>query len=188
MSCTYLLIPGAGGESWYWHRVAPLLRARGHDVVAPDLPAGDDDAGLREYADVALAAIGDRRGLVVVAQSMGAYVAPMLCASADVRQLVLVAPMIPAPGERPGEWWATSGLGGAPGPDFDPVATFLHDLPPDVLAAALARGEPRQSDRPFADPWPLDAWPPVPTRVIAGRPDRLLPPAPSLAPAPPRPR
>ena len=32
-----------------------------------------------------------------------------------------------------------------------------------------------QSDRPFADTFPLDAWPDVPTRVIAGRYDRCFP-------------
>jgi pimeloyl-ACP methyl ester carboxylesterase len=39
----------------------------------------------------------------------------------------------------------------------------------------FARGEPRQSDTPFGKPWPLDAWPDVPTHVIAGSKDRLFP-------------
>ncbi|MEA2179954.1 MAG: hypothetical protein QOG77_3251, partial [Solirubrobacteraceae bacterium] len=46
MSATYVLVPGAGGDSFYWHLVAPLLRDAGHEVLTPDLPAGDDDAGL----------------------------------------------------------------------------------------------------------------------------------------------
>ena len=37
----------------------------------------------------------------------------------------------------------------------------------------LSRG--RQSERPFADPWPLTRWPEVPTRVVAGHDDRLFP-------------
>ena len=48
---TFVLLPGAGGESWYWHLVAARLRDRGHEVVSPDLPAGDDGAGLAEYAE-----------------------------------------------------------------------------------------------------------------------------------------
>jgi pimeloyl-ACP methyl ester carboxylesterase len=28
---------------------------------------------------------------------------------------------------------------------------------------------------PFSQPWPLDRWPDVPTRVVAGRDDRLFP-------------
>ena len=57
---TYVLIPGAGGRAWYWHRLVPELRARGHDVVAVQLPADDDTAGLAEYADTVCDVIGDR--------------------------------------------------------------------------------------------------------------------------------
>ena len=47
-------------------------------------------------------------------------------------------------------------------------------MPDDVIADLFARGEPRQSMTPFGEPWPLDAWPDVPTRVLAGRNDRLF--------------
>ena len=183
---TFLLLPGAGGESWYWHLVAPLLEAHGHAVISPDLPAADDAAGLTAYADTAAAAVGDRSELVVVAQSMGAFVAPMLCDRVDVRLLILVAPMIPAPGESPGEWWTSSGQlaaqreqdereGRDPDAPFDVMTAFFHDVPPDVVEEAFARGEPRQSDTPFGERWPLEDWPGVPTRVIACRHDRLFP-------------
>ena len=46
LMATYVLIPGAGGDAWYWHRVVPELEARGHDVVAVDLPAADEFGGL----------------------------------------------------------------------------------------------------------------------------------------------
>lgn len=183
---TYVLVPGAGGDSWYWHLVAGDLRARGHDVRAPDLPAADDAAGLADYAEVVAGAAGDAEGVVLVAQSMGAYPATMACARVDAAALVLVAPMIPAPRETPGAWWAATGqeaarraLDAAEGRDpdapFDPVVTFFHDVPAEVAATTFARPEPRQSDTPFADPWPLDAWPAVPTSVIAARRDRLFP-------------
>ena len=45
---TYVLIHGAGSDAWYWHLVEPRLRARGHDVVAVDLPCDDDSAGFEE--------------------------------------------------------------------------------------------------------------------------------------------
>ena len=38
-----------------------------------------------------------------------------------------------------------------------------------------ARGRTEQSDTPFTQPWPRDRWPDVPTRVLAGRDDRLFP-------------
>jgi pimeloyl-ACP methyl ester carboxylesterase len=179
-------VPGAGGDSWYWHLVAPRLRARGHEALTPDLPAADDSAGLGEYADTVVDAIGDRAGVIVVAQSMGAFIAPMLCERVDVRMIVLVAPMIPAPGESPGAWWSNSGQttaqrqqdedeGRDPDAAFDVITTLMHDVPSEVVAEAVARGEPRQSDTPFASPWPLDAWPDIPTTVLAGRHDRLFP-------------
>ena len=31
---TFVLVPGAGGLGWYWHRVAERLAARGHEAVA----------------------------------------------------------------------------------------------------------------------------------------------------------
>ena len=105
----YVLLHGAGSDSRYWHLVAPELRARGHDVVAPDLPCDDDSAGLAEYADAVVDAIGDRRDLVLVAQSMAGFTAPLVCVPVPVRLLVLVAAMVPVPGESPGDWWANTG-------------------------------------------------------------------------------
>jgi pimeloyl-ACP methyl ester carboxylesterase len=155
-------------------------------VLTPDLPAADDAAGLAEYADTVVDAIGDRGGVIVVGQSMAAFTAPMLCDRVHVRLLILVAPMIPAPGESPGAWWSNTGQTAArrqqdedegrdPDAAFDVLTTLMHDVPADVVAEAVARGEPRQSDTPFAEPWPLDSWPNVPTRVLAGRHDRLFP-------------
>ncbi|MEJ0088095.1 MAG: alpha/beta fold hydrolase [Pseudomonadota bacterium] len=36
---TFVLIHGGWHGAWCWHRLAPLLLAQGHQVVAPDLPA-----------------------------------------------------------------------------------------------------------------------------------------------------
>jgi pimeloyl-ACP methyl ester carboxylesterase len=98
---TFVLIHGAGDVGWYWHLVEAELRARGHDVVAPDLPCEDGSAGLPEYADAVVEAIGERIDLVVVAQSLGAFTAPLVCERVGVDLLVLVAPMIPLRGRRP---------------------------------------------------------------------------------------
>jgi pimeloyl-ACP methyl ester carboxylesterase len=59
---TYVLIPGAGGEAWYWHLVVPLLESAGHRAVAVDLPAGDPDAGLEAYVAATLDAVGRPEG------------------------------------------------------------------------------------------------------------------------------
>lgn len=61
-STTFVLIPGAGGSAFYWHRLVEELERRGHATVAVDLPAADPTAGLAEYADAVVEAVGDRTG------------------------------------------------------------------------------------------------------------------------------
>lgn len=107
---TFVLIHGAGDVGWYWHLVEAGLRARGHDTISPDLPCDDDSAGLPEYADTVAGAIGDRANLIVVAQSLGGFTAPLVCDRVAVELLVLVAPMIPAPGEAPAGYWTHQAL------------------------------------------------------------------------------
>jgi pimeloyl-ACP methyl ester carboxylesterase len=183
---TFVLIHGAGGDSWYWHLVVPELRDRGHEVVAVDLPCEDDSAGLPEYADAVVEAIGDRTDLVLVAQSMAGFTAPLVCERVPVDLMVLLAAMVPAPGESPGDWWDNTGWelarreqnqrdGRDPDAEIDVIADFFHDVPPDVVAEAMARGERGQSGTPFEKPWPLAAWPDVPTRVLICRDDRFFP-------------
>src|SRR5438876_11612926 len=96
---TFALIHGAGDVGWYWHLVEAELRRRGHDTVAPDLPCDDDSAGLKEYTETVVEAIGDRTDLVVVAQSFGGFTAPLVADRLLVERLVLVAGMVPLPGE-----------------------------------------------------------------------------------------
>jgi pimeloyl-ACP methyl ester carboxylesterase len=168
----YVLIHGAGSDSWYWHLVVPKLRALGHDVIAVDLPCDDDSAGLAEYADMVVDAVGDRGETIVVAQSLGGFTAPLVCDRLPVTLLVLVAAMTPRPGESAGEWWANTGHQ-FPDP-FDPAVVFAHDLPPELASASL-RHLRRQSTTPFAKMWPLDAWPDVPTRFLLCRDDRFFP-------------
>jgi pimeloyl-ACP methyl ester carboxylesterase len=129
-------------------------------------------------------AIGDRHDLVLVAQSMGAFTAGLVCTRVPVELLVLVAAMTPRPGETGGEWWANTGQaeaqrtqavreGGDPDDD-SPETIFLHDVPADVAAESAHHVRP-QSGTPFSTPWPLAAWPDVPTRFLLCRHDRLFP-------------
>lgn len=183
---TYVLIHGAGSDSTYWGLVRPLLEAAGHRVITPDLPVDDDNAGLAEYKESVLSAAGKERGVILVAQSMGGFTAPLVVEELDAALLILVAAMIPAPGESPGDWWTNTGSAHArrendvregrdPDADFDPLVTFLHDLEPEALSFAFAH-EPRpQSDTPFAKPWPLERWPEVTTEVLICSDDRFFP-------------
>ena len=171
---TYVLIHGAGDVAWYWHLVDAELRAGGHDVVAVDLPCDDESAGLTEYADTVVRAIGDRRDLVVVGQSLGGYTAPLVCARAPARLLVFVAGMVPAPGESAEEMFANTGYAQEEQEDNSDLAIFYHDVPPELAAEAMAKGR-NQAMKPWHEPWPLASWPRVPTRFLLCRNDRLFP-------------
>jgi pimeloyl-ACP methyl ester carboxylesterase len=118
-------------------------------------------------------AVGDRTDLVLVAQSLGGFTAPLVCERLPVKLLVMLAAMIPSPGEAPGDWWAATGYPEAGG---DLLDKFFHDVPPEVTAEAMARGERGQSGTPFSKPWPLSAWPDVPTKFLLCTNDRFFPP------------
>ncbi|WP_426308961.1 alpha/beta fold hydrolase [Cellulosimicrobium sp. E-16] len=185
---TFLLLPGAGGDPAYWDLLAPELVRLGHLPVPVDLPQHDEAYGWADLTDVAVATLhrslhrasgpAERDGVVVVAQSMGAYVGPLVCEREGVSLLVLLNPMIPLPGETGADWWratdhaarrAKTGLG-----PFDPVDDFFHDVPDDV-AAVVQQSDRQPSERSFAEPWPARAWPAVPTVVLQGDDDRLFP-------------
>jgi pimeloyl-ACP methyl ester carboxylesterase len=108
---TFILIPGAGGMAWYWHRVAPLLGQAHHEAIAVDLPGDDVNAGLDNYADIVVRAIGKQSNVILVAQSFGGFTVPLVCARAPVRMLVFVNAMIPRPGETAGARWEKYGSG-----------------------------------------------------------------------------
>jgi pimeloyl-ACP methyl ester carboxylesterase len=179
---SFVLIPGAGGVAWYWHRVVPLLEQAKHDAIAVDLPGDDEQAGLSVYADRVVEAIG-RRHVVLVAQSLGGFTAALVCSRVRVRMLVFVNAMIPVPGETAGEWWANTGSiaarteaaqHGGYSPNFDLATYFLHDVPPEIIK----QGGPHQrteADVVFGEPCQFEAWPTVPIHVVAGRDDRFFP-------------
>jgi pimeloyl-ACP methyl ester carboxylesterase len=183
----YVLVPGAGGDGWYWHLVLTELERRGHRAVAVDLPAADPKAGLAEYCDVIVSAAAGLGGgpVTVVAQSLGGFSGPLACERLPGSDLIMVNPMIPRPGEPAGEWWdnvgwqeeaqAAATRDGRPEVDpYDAETLFFHDVPGPVTDALRERRSDEASIV-FTQPWPLGAWPKVPTRVLSGRDDRFFP-------------
>ena len=172
--------PGSGTSSRASSRRGARSRSRSRSR------SGDDGAGWNEYADAVVAAIGDRRDVVLVAQSLAGFTAPLVCERRPVELLVLLNAMIPLPGETGNDWWANVGSGEAMRANLasiglpetaaqDDRVLYFHDVPDEVVDEAFSRGEPQQSMTPMGQPWPLQAWPDVPTRVLAGRDDRLFP-------------
>lgn len=104
----FVLIHGAWHGGWCWERVAPLLRERGHTVVAPDLPSHGADrtprwrVTLGGYARRACDAARELGGhAIAVGHSMGGIV----IAQAAAREPELFAGLIylcafaPLPGD-----------------------------------------------------------------------------------------
>ena len=172
-SRTYVLVPGAGGSGWAWHLVAERLREHGHAAIPVDLPAADDSADLNTYADVIVEAAGDAPDVVLVAHSLGGFSAPLACARLPVSEIILVNAMIPAPGDSGSRWGETTGyqLDG----ELDLDEHFFNDVPKELAEQAMAHEQP-ESESAFEQRWPLDAWPDVPTRVLAGADDRFFTP------------
>jgi pimeloyl-ACP methyl ester carboxylesterase len=181
---TFVLIPGAGSDSWHFHLLVAALEERGHTGIAVDLPADDDSAGLDEYRQAVVDAADGATDVVVVAQSMGGFTAPLVCEPLQAKLLVYVAAMVPRPGERVGDWWTNTGHGQAyrdlarrEGRDpegFDEVEIFCHDLSPELTEGSFEHVT-GQSGTPFEKVWPLDALPDVPTRFVLCRDDRFFP-------------
>jgi len=162
------------------------LASRGHQAIAVRLPAEDDTAGWSEYADAVVEAIGDRADIILVAASMGGFTAPIVCTRRRVDLLVLLNAMIPMRGETFNTWGSNTGsgearreyhasLGLSSAEVEDAAIIYYHDMAPDLRTAAQARTWQGQSMTPLDEPWPLASWPAVPTRVLAGRHDRMFP-------------
>jgi Alpha/beta hydrolase family len=180
----FCLIPGAGGEASYWSRVTPELERHGHTAIAVDIREDDPQLGLPEYAELVEAAIGDRRQVVLVAQSMGGFTVPMVARDKSLRMIVLVNAMVPLPGETPGDWWDATGAieartaadrAAGRSTDFDLHQHFLHDIDADTLTWMLSTPPRAPADTPFGQPCEFDAWPDIPIKVLVGRDDRFFP-------------
>jgi pimeloyl-ACP methyl ester carboxylesterase len=186
---TFVLIPGAGTDPRVYGATIAALEELGHAGLAPPLPLDRPEATPSDHAAAVLAGIPgdlDRAGLVVVGQSLGAFAAPLVADRAGAGLLILLAPMIPAPGETAGEWGGNVGhedaiveLRGRIGPpeEWDEAGVdhaFLHDVDPAVKAEN-EKYSGFEIPGMFGEPWPLERWPEVPTRVLAPRGDRLFP-------------
>ena len=180
---TFVLVPGAGGAAWYFSRLVPLLEQTAHQAIAVDLPGGDERAGLCDYADIVVAAIGKRSDVALVAQSLGGFTAAVVAQRVRLEAIVFVNAMIPNPGETAGAWWGNTDATAARidaatcngySPEFDLQTYFLHD----VDRAVAAQGEPYQrneADAVFGTACQFTTWPDVPIHVVAGADDRFFP-------------
>jgi pimeloyl-ACP methyl ester carboxylesterase len=183
---TFALVHGASHGAWCWSRVAPLLEARGHAVVAPDLPCDDPEAGLGEYANVVIEAVGDADDVVLVGHSLGGLVIPVVAERRPVRGLVFLCSVPTGPGpaidaqlaemvtpEFAGGERTVDGRGGDRLSPAAAVTVWYADCDPADAAWAV-RQLRFQNQRPLAEASPLQRWPAVPLEVVLGRDDACV--------------
>jgi Alpha/beta hydrolase family len=182
---TFALIHGSGDGGWAWHLVQRALRERGHEAIAPDLPTDRDEATWDDCVDVVADSVGGAGDVVVVGQSSGGFVVPLVADRLGARLQVFVVGMVPRPGETAGEWFGNVGWseavaeraqhdGGLTG-NADPMISFYHDVPAELAAQAMARERPT-SERLGETPWPLPTLPSIAARYVVTTEDRFIPP------------
>jgi pimeloyl-ACP methyl ester carboxylesterase len=182
---TYAFVHGAWHGGWCWDAVRSELEARGHRVVAPDLPCEDVGAGVEEYAAVVRDALGGADDAVVVGHSLGGVTVPLVPA----RKLVFLCAYVPEPGrslvDRDDEAWGPGfaasvvrdELGRSYWPDLEQAVRDLqYDVPREQALAAAAKLR-RQGPKPSRQQTPLTALPDVERAYIATADDYAIPPA-----------
>jgi pimeloyl-ACP methyl ester carboxylesterase len=110
---TYVLIHGAWHGGWCWRKVVPLLEAKGHRVLAPDLPGHGDDktptatVTLKSYADRICEIAGAQAEPVILAgHSMGGVAITQAgdnCPK-QITALVYVCAFLPRNGDALATW------------------------------------------------------------------------------------
>jgi pimeloyl-ACP methyl ester carboxylesterase len=162
----------------------PLLRARGHDAVAPDLPLHDPRAGFEDRARPALAALeGVADPVVVVGHSGGSAYAPLVAAARPGSLLVHLCPRLgpfaPPPGAPPtfrkGFRFPADRSDGTSAWDAAAAIDAMYHRLPVETARRLA-----QDLRPLAPPaggYPLSSHPDVATVLVYAADDEFFEPA-----------
>jgi pimeloyl-ACP methyl ester carboxylesterase len=185
---TFALVHGAWHGAWCWERLTPELEARGHRVVAPDLPSDDPTATFITYADVVEDAIAGEDDVVLVGHSLAGNTIPLVAERRPVSRLVYLCAVVPIPGRSFNETVGIerdtfvhgyqAGLiaddqGRSIWVDEDIARqTFYADCDERDAHAAFERLRP-QSTAPYDVPCPLDAFPAAPRTYILCTEDRI---------------
>jgi pimeloyl-ACP methyl ester carboxylesterase len=104
---TIVLLHGSWMGAAVWQRCAALLAAAGHEVLTPELPAHGEDptppagASLDLYVSTVVAAIGERRDVVLTGHSFGGIVISGVAEAVPerLRRLIYVAGYVPRSGD-----------------------------------------------------------------------------------------
>ena len=187
---TFVLVHGAWHGAWCWEKLVPELARRDHGAIAVDLPASDGTATFETYASTVEAAIPDALDdFVLVGHSLGAMTIPLVARDRGARAMVFVCGVVPKIGGFPWEEDIPMDPPGA----YDPVIrgedgsmrwpsletateAMYFDCTPQDAKWAYEHLRVQNSSGLWSRPYPLDAWPSIPTASIFATEDRALTP------------
>jgi pimeloyl-ACP methyl ester carboxylesterase len=181
---TFCLIHGAWHEPSCWDELTPRLKERGNQVVVPDLPLQDPEAGFDERIRPALDAVDGVDGpLVIVGHSQGTAYSTLVAAAKPDALLVHLCPRLggfePPPGApamfRQGIPFPETRPDGLSVWDEDVAIRALYGRVPPPRAGMLA-GRLRPMAMPEEE-YPLDRPPGNRTMLIYASEDELFEPA-----------
>ena len=133
---SFLLVHGSFQGAWCWRKVVPLLLAKGHEVLAIDLPGHGEDRSppesvtMKDYVDCVVEAIHASTGAPILAgHCMGATIIGLAAEFIPdrIRALICVAGLVPANGSS-----MLTSVGG-----FDPEYLAQLAWAPDRRTALL---------------------------------------------------
>lgn len=165
MKPPFVLVHGAWHGGWCWRRVAPLLRAAGHEVHAPTLTGLGDRAHLAHrkidlethIADVVgVLEMEDLANVVLVGHS---YAGMVIAGAADraparIGRLVYIDAFVPAHGQCVLDFWSAEGRA-----DLEARAAASGFIPPTPLPTyGVTRPEDLAWAEPRIRPHPFGTW------------------------------
>jgi pimeloyl-ACP methyl ester carboxylesterase len=170
---TFCLIHGNWHDGSCWDPLVERLRARGHEVSAPDLPIDDANATYEERARPAVAVLAGAGGpIVVVGHSAGSAEAALVAAKRAAALLVYLCPRFgsfSAPPHAPAVF-----RDGFPFPPKDVEGRLVWD--PEAAIAAMYPRLPRDTARRLANrlrpgafpvgDYPLSEHPDIATALV----------------------
>jgi pimeloyl-ACP methyl ester carboxylesterase len=186
---TFALVHGAWHGAWCWERLTPELEARGHRVVAPDLPSDDPAATFITYADVVEDSLAGEVDVVLVGHSLAGNTVPLVAARRPVSRIVYLCAVVPIPERSFNEQSRIEPDTFVPGYQAGLTAddegrsswvdediarhTFFADCDERDARAAFRRLRP-QSMAPYDVPCPIDAFPAAPRTYVLCTEDRIV--------------
>jgi pimeloyl-ACP methyl ester carboxylesterase len=172
---TFGLVAGGGHNAWCWDRVVPELERRGHRAVAVDLPTGQAELGLVDFAQAVVTALEGVTGdVVLVGHSLAGRYLPLAAGRVPNSRMVFLCALIAEEAAPSSEGSSRAPQVGPPPPGggrglfdeqgrlyFTPEAAaelFYSDCDEETAAWAVSELRP-QGTRVIREPFPAGGWP-----------------------------